>query len=76
MLILLVGGMFTIGMLMASQIANAAEPEIPTRILNVPGGSWGTSYDIIKFVDPDNGNVCYITAKCGYACGAISCLKP
>jgi len=33
-------------------------------------------YDILRFVDPDNGNICYITQKCGYACGGISCVKP
>ncbi len=48
----------------------AGEPEIGTRIFHVAG------YKIIKFIDPDNGNVCYISALSGYGGGGVSCLKP
>lgn len=32
------------------------------------------SCGIKKFVDPDNGNVCYVTNPCGYKGLSISCL--
>ncbi len=34
----------------------------------------GNGLDVIKFVDPDNGNVCYLAV--GRYKGGISCVKP
>ncbi len=57
--------------------AYAISTGIEYRVLQIPNdGDANWTKNIIRFVDPDNGNVCYYVPKCGNACGSISCLKP
>lgn len=57
----------------------AGEKEIWTRNFTINIGD-GNHIDVLKFVDPDNGNVCYLTGPYfrgyGGAGVGISCLKP
>lgn len=59
-------------------VAFADEKEIGTRWFRVPHGIQAqyVNDDLIvgKWVDPDNGNVCYVAT--GYRETSISCLKP
>jgi hypothetical protein len=49
---------------------------IPVRVLTIDSPGYGGLWDntvFYKFVDPDNGNVCYATSDMR---GGISCVKP
>ncbi len=58
--------------------ALAVEPPIPYRELVVQStNSYGGSERIFRFVDPDNGNVCYYqSAGSGYSNISLSCVNP
>ena len=47
----------------------AEDVQIPYRVLEVE------RYELKRFVDPDNGNVCYLGEREGYAIYSISCVK-
>lgn len=61
----------TVSILLSLGAVYAAESYIPTRVFTVDTNAW---YKIEKFVDPDNGNVCYIIQ--GRIDNYISCVKP
>lgn len=68
---------FIVGFVVSSVLfrvsAAHADYQIPVRDLGKFSSTNDDNIDVIKFVDTDNGNVCYLSS--GYEAGGISCIK-